>query len=641
MTQVELRRPELKPGTGVGLYEVVCHVGGGGFADVYKVKRDGRFYALKIARVRADGDPESDSTRTDRRLVREAACLQVLDAPGVVRLHECGRWPDAETGWFYLILEFVQGASLHIWSQHCKPSFRQLARTFAQIARAVHAVHERHIFHRDLKSQNVLVTGSGEAKVIDFSVALMAAGEHLTEAGTMPGTCTHIAPEVFKHLHHDDYDGNHFPYKPTVDLHALGYLLYEALSGRPPFDPLKGTRELHRQIKEQVPVPPRDINPDVPEPLETLALRLLEKEPERRPQTALEVAEWLEAEVSLGDTSWDKPLEAPRWEPARNAALWEAEWAPRLPVDRGGEAKLRRSWRWPVAMAAGMAAACLLPLAYLGVRRLFSHPEPTAAPTMVTAPAGTGQGSGFSPFVLPPSPVEPFAEFLAKAQRQEGEAVNAVASRPPSRLSRSKSTLKSSLAPRRDHGSERAVAVAVCLAWAAGCTANPPRPRPDGLPAGVRCPPRASKPLGVKALHDRPLHALFDSIAGEKRVITDTVACKAGMDNICTWVREGKVEAETGGWRVNESSPWVIPPAGDDGHPLWGEARADGDRFYFVYTRLRLPDGRVVPLCGLGHDRRPGEPAHPPYYKILKRENGRFLIDGPLYEANVYLLEDF
>lgn len=640
------QRPELPPGTRVGVYEVVCRIGSGGYADVYKVKRDGRFYALKVAKLRRDGDPESEATRSDRRLERESACLRLIETPGVVRIYESGRWPDAERGWVYLVLEFIQGAPLHIWCRHRKPSPRQLARTFAQLARAVHELHQHHIFHRDLKSQNVLVSGSGEVTVIDLGVALMPAAPHLTEEGTLPGTRTHVSPEVFKYLHGDDFDGSYFPYKATADLHAVGYMLYQAVTGRPPFDTDKGTYELHRQIKEQVPAAPRVINPHVPEALEALAMRLLEKEPERRPQTGQEVAEELEAEVSLGDASWDKPLEVP-WAVGKNAEPSEGKWEPVRPADMEVEAaeadrkaKLRRRWGHTAAIVAGVAAC--LAAAFWGLRSLPAHSEPEGSAATAIDSAGAGQVSFFGTFKLAPPPVEPLAELSAEAQRQEGETVNAVAFRSSSRLFRPTSISTPTQLAKRSNGSERAVAAAICAAWFAACSANPPRP--DGLPAGVRCPPKASKPLGVKALHDRPLHGVFDTIAGEKRVITEGVPCKAGLRtfNRCTWVREGKVEARMDGWSADDSGPIVIPPPPTpDDNRLWGEARADGDRFYFVYTRLRLPDGQVVPLCGLGHDRRPGDPEHPPYYNILKRENGRFLIDGPVFEVNVYLLEDF
>lgn len=647
MMDAELRCPELAPGTRVGVYEVVCRIGSGGYAVVYKVKREGRFYALKVAKLRKDGDPESEATRSDSRLVRESACLRLLNVPGVLRIYESGRWPDAESGWVYLVLELIQGAPLHIWCRHRKPSPRQLARTFAQLARAVHALHEHHLFHRDLKSQNVLVSGSGEATVIDLGVALMPAAPHLTEEGTLPGTRAHVSPEVFKHLHGNDFDGSHFPYKATADLHAVGYMLYQALTGRPPFDTHKGTYELHRQIKERVPAAPREVNPLVPETLEALAMRLLEKEPERRPQTGQEVAEKLEAEALLGDDSWDKPIEVP-WVVDKKAESWEDMLVPVRPVGMGVEAaeRVRKAKLWPrwglrAAMVAGVVAACVS-AAYWGLRDLPGNSEPEGQPATAIGSAGTGQVGFFGTFKLEPPPIWPPVELSAEAQSQEGEAVNAVASRPPPRQPRPKSTSSPTPAAKRGNGNEHAVAAAICAAWLAACSANPPRP--DGLPAGVRCPPKAGQPLGVKAMPGKPLNGSWRTLNGEDLYTVarrDEVRCKEGRLSTCRWVREGKVEARVGGWRADASSPIAIPvpPTGDD-HRLWGEARADGDRFYFVFTRLRLPDGRVVPLCGLGTDRMPDEP-YRPYYNIRKRENGRYLIDGPMNELHVYLLEDF
>lgn len=649
MTDLDSRRPELRPGSRVGLYEVVSQIGTGGYADVYKVKREHRFYALKLARVRGDGDPESDATRSDRRLVRESACLRLIDAPGVVRIYDSGRWPDVEKGWFYLVLELVEGAPLHVWLRYRTPSPRQIARTFAKLARAVHALHQHHIFHRDLKSQNVLVSGTGEVTVIDLSVALMPTLPHLTEEGTMPGTRTHLSPEVFKYLHDDEsLDEGHFPYKATADLHTIGYLLYQALTGRPPFDTHKPRHELYEQIKEKVPDRPREINPRAPEVLEALAMRLLEKEPERRPQTGLEVAEALEAEAALADNSWDRPLEVPPWEPGKVAEPSESEWA--VPVHFGDDAAQQRKEikppkpRHATAIVAGALAVCLAPVAYLALGSLLPrrvNPAASQAPSPVSAEIG--QAGVFEPFT-PKLSLQPLAWLPAEARSPEGGAVRTATSRPSSPP---RSLAKPGRAARRDKGNEPSVVARVapiCAALLAACPGA--QHRPDGLPTGLTCPPKASQPLGVKAMPDRPLTASFMKIPGREDIHyrkPDIFKCRGvGYEDECSWIREGKVEARADGWPLDpEWGPAIIPPPATlDTINLWGEARADGDRFYIIFTHLRLPDGRVVPLCGLSHDGRANQ-AHPLYYKILKRENGRFKIDGAVNEANIYLLEDF
>ena len=611
MTDMEMQRPEVRCGTRVGLFEVVSKIGAGGYADVYKVKRGHHFYALKLGRTRPDGDPESEATRHDLRLVRESACLRLVNAPGVVRVYDSGRWPDLENGWSYFIMELVHGAPLHVWARSRKPSPRMIVQAFVQLARAVQALHDHGIFHRDLKSQNVLVTGKGELKVIDLSVALMPALPPLTVTGSLVGTRTHMSPEVLAFVQDDERpSGSRFAYKATADLHAVGYLLYHVLTGRPPFDTQQPYFELYEQIKEKVPDRPRDINPRVPEALEALAMRLLEKDPGRRPQTALELAEKLAEEAALADGSWDEPLEVPPWTPEKVFLGYGTE----QPEGAG------KKQRWRRAVAAAAVVACLVPLAYLAAGNHFprlAHPAGWQAPWLPSVQAGQASGS------------ESFN------RSQEGEALRTATSRPLS-----------------SRGLEPFVAAKVASYCAALIVAACPgaQPRPDGLPGGVTCPPKASNPLGVKALPDRPLGGEFTKVPGRTVAYTpaatsderaEVFACRVGWDRACSWVREGRVEARIDGWAPEDSAPAVIPrPTNWGQHPLWGEARADGDRFYFVFTHLRLPDGRVVPLCGLSHDRRANQ-EHPPYYKILKRENGRFLIDGPVNEVNVYLLEDF
>ena len=191
------------------------------------------------------------------------------------------------------------------------------------------------------------------------------------------------------------------------------------------------------------------------------------------------------------------------------------------------------------------------------------------------------------------------------------------------------------------------VAAHLCAALVTACATS--SPRPDGLPSGMRCPPRASQPLGVKAMRDNPLVGSLLTVAGKKhRLLAETVPCKQSPTG-CSWVREGPVVADVGGWRMDvydNASPWILPRADFNiRHYAHGVARAEGDNFYFVFTEIRLADGRVFPLCGLGHDMEVNSPRwdakKPLYYKIVKRENGRIFIAGVPAGMMIYLLEDF
>ena len=191
------------------------------------------------------------------------------------------------------------------------------------------------------------------------------------------------------------------------------------------------------------------------------------------------------------------------------------------------------------------------------------------------------------------------------------------------------------------------VAAHLCAALVTACATS--SPRPDGLPSGMRCPPRASQPLGVKAVRDNPLSGWLETVAGKNfRGLAETVLCKESPRG-CSWVQEGPVEAHIGGWRVDiydNASPWILPRGEwKAGHTARGVARAEGDNFYFVFTEIHLADGRVFPLCGLGHDMEVNsarwDAKKPPYYKIVKRENGRIFIAGVPAAMMIYLLEDY
>jgi hypothetical protein len=160
----------------------------------------------------------------------------------------------------------------------------------------------------------------------------------------------------------------------------------------------------------------------------------------------------------------------------------------------------------------------------------------------------------------------------------------------------------------------------------------------------VRCPPKASKQLGI-----RPGDLYFQELTGELLKMGSggpPGAWDCPSDEGC-WVREGAVEAELSGYQDPDSGTWLIPPANSRraATRIFGEARAEGERFFILFNRLRLADGEVFPMCALGTYTIPGtsirNEVFTPYYEIIGREKGRVLVRPWAHEFKIYPLEEF
>jgi hypothetical protein len=274
-------------------YEVLGVLGRGAMGVVYRARHLSlkRLVALKMI---LGGGQAGERERA--RFKSEAEAVARLAHPNIVQVYEVGEWQAEALGppLPYCALELVEGGTLarKLNGQPLPP--REAARLIQTLAQAVHLAHSRNVVHRDLKPANILLAfdpadvehaGLGTPKVTDFGLARqLDADSGQTQSGAIMGTPTYMAPE--------QASGQAHLAGPAADVYALGAILYECLTGRPPF---KGTSVLDvlEQVRSREPVPPARFQSKVPVDLETVCLKCLRKEPEKRYASATELADEL------------------------------------------------------------------------------------------------------------------------------------------------------------------------------------------------------------------------------------------------------------------------------------------------------------------------------------------------------------
>ena len=297
------KRPEI-PG-----YEVQAMLGRGGMGVVYKARhlRLNRLVALKMLRAGAYAGADERA-----RFQREAEAVAGLHHPNVVEIYDVGG--DEEFPFF--TMELLEGGSLAQALSGTPQPARQAAALLITLAEAVQVAHQAGIVHRDLKPGNILLTGAGTPKIADFGLARHFGGEPtpaLTFSGMRLGTPSYMAPEQVR--------GKARTIGPATDIYALGAILYEMLTGRPPFRADTVT-ETERQVIFEEPARPSRLNANVPRDLETICLKCLQKDPQRRYAGARDLEDDLHRYLA------DKPILA---RPI-NSLERLAKWAHRRPA---------------------------------------------------------------------------------------------------------------------------------------------------------------------------------------------------------------------------------------------------------------------------------------------------------------------
>ena len=270
------------PGTKIryfGDYELLEEIARGGMGVVYKARQVSLNRTVALKMILAGQLASEDDVK---RFHTEAEAAANLQHGNIVAIHEIGQ----HDGQHYFAMDYVAGESLAGVVRESPIAARKAAGYVKAIADAIHYAHGQGTLHRDLKPSNVLIDSSDAVRITDFGLAKrIEGGSELTGTGQVLGTPSYMPPE--------QAGARRGQVGPKSDIYSIGAILYELLTGRPPFKAETPIDTL-MQVLEAQPAAPRLLNPTIPRDLETICLKCLEKPPERRYSTAKELTEDLE-----------------------------------------------------------------------------------------------------------------------------------------------------------------------------------------------------------------------------------------------------------------------------------------------------------------------------------------------------------
>jgi serine/threonine protein kinase len=293
----------------VGDWEVGQFLAAGTVGNVYHARhlQTGRPAVIKFLQADSAQKPE-----VQRRFVREVSVAEKLNHPNVVRHYDCGLAEDQ----FYFAMELVDSGTLkEVLLRRTRLPWREAVECAIQVCAALEHAHSFGVIHRDLKPANLFLSADGHIKVGDFGLARDLNNTRITLDGHTVGTVRYMPPEQI--YGNDELTG-------SVDLYALGCILFEMLVGLPAFDG-NSVIEIFEAHLHQVPTPPATLVRDCPRELSDLVLRLLAKKPADRPHSAAEV------QATLVDILNGRPMELKPRESAKLAADLAAVSQPELP----------------------------------------------------------------------------------------------------------------------------------------------------------------------------------------------------------------------------------------------------------------------------------------------------------------------
>ncbi|HML23242.1 MAG TPA: protein kinase [Aggregatilinea sp.] len=265
-------------GRKLGKYEIIERIGRGGMAEVYRAYHSAldRYVAIKILHPFLSDDPEFKD-----RFEREARNVAKLKHPNIVQVYDFDYDPEGES--YYMVMELINGPTLKdrlfdLGSVGQHFAVNDTLHIIGSAAEALAYAHARNMIHRDVKPANLMIDEDSRVVLTDFGIAKIVTGAQFTSTGGMIGTPAYMAPE----------QGMAEPGDERSDIYSLGAIMYQMTTGRLPFDADTPLAVILKHLNEPL-IPPSDIAPDIPEPLERIICKSLEKDPTNRYQSAIEM----------------------------------------------------------------------------------------------------------------------------------------------------------------------------------------------------------------------------------------------------------------------------------------------------------------------------------------------------------------
>lgn len=267
-------------------YEIIEQIGTGGMSDVYKAKchKLNRFVAIKVMKSEFSEDKTFVS-----KFRAEAQSVAGFTHPNIVNVYDVGD----ENGIYYIVMELVEGITLKKYiEKRGRIPFKEAVSIAIQVANGLDAAHKHNIVHRDIKPQNIIISKEGKVKVTDFGIAKVASSSTINSSSTM-GSVHYISPEQVRGGYSD----------ARSDLYSLGITIFEMLTGTVPFDGDSTVAVAVQHIQDEIPAP-STVTDDIPLSIDRIVLKLTQKKPDRRYQTAAELITDLKKSLVMPDTDF-------------------------------------------------------------------------------------------------------------------------------------------------------------------------------------------------------------------------------------------------------------------------------------------------------------------------------------------------